>query len=111
MTLPDDDRRNLNHPTVVWRKWTAATRVKKPKPRSAGVSATEHGRARATIDQLQGRVNELNEELASAQAGWVDIVKTTDPVEFGSVLVEKSARRSSPQDRQHDPRQTREPLT
>jgi hypothetical protein len=55
-TLPDYERRNLNNPIVVWRKWTAATRVKKPKPRLAGVSATEHAGARATIKQLQARV-------------------------------------------------------
>jgi len=41
---------------MVWRKWTAATRVKKPKPRIAGVSATEHAGARATIEKLQARV-------------------------------------------------------
>ena len=35
------------------RKWTAATRVQKPKPRTAGVSASEHNRARATVEQLQ----------------------------------------------------------
>ena len=32
------------------RKWTAATRVKKPKPLTAGVSATEHG-ARSSHDR------------------------------------------------------------
>src|SRR6516164_1042578 len=64
-TLTDYERRNLNNPVIVWRKWTAATRVKKPKPRSAGVSATEHGRARATIEQLQAQVEELQEELDS----------------------------------------------
>jgi hypothetical protein len=30
---------------MVWRKWTAATRVKKSKPRTAGVSASQHARA------------------------------------------------------------------
>src|SRR5262245_62077671 len=30
-TLPEYNRRNLNNPTVAYRKWTAATRVKKPK--------------------------------------------------------------------------------
>src|SRR5215472_12506946 len=53
-TLPDYDRRSLNHPIVSGA--TAATRVKKPKPRIAGVSATEHAGTRATIEQLQGRV-------------------------------------------------------
>ena len=51
-TLTDYERRNLNNPTIAWRKWTAATRVAKPKPRTAGISLSEHGRARATIDQL-----------------------------------------------------------
>jgi hypothetical protein len=65
-TLTDYERRNLNNPVVVWRKWTAATRAKKPRPRSAGVSATDHGRAQATIEQLQARVDELKEELTAA---------------------------------------------
>jgi hypothetical protein len=64
-TLTDYERRNLNNPTMVWRKWTNATKVKKPKPRTAGVSATEHGRARDTIEQLQARVGELQEEADS----------------------------------------------
>jgi hypothetical protein len=63
----DYERRNLNNPTIAWRKWTAATRVKKPKPRSAGVSATEHGRAQGTIDQQQARIEELEQEVASAR--------------------------------------------
>jgi len=29
--------------------------LKKPKPRNAGVSATEHGRARAVIEELTAR--------------------------------------------------------
>jgi hypothetical protein len=66
-TLTDYERRNLNNPIIVWRKWTAATRVKKPKPRTAGVAATEHGRAQATVEQLQARVTELEEELEAAQ--------------------------------------------
>jgi hypothetical protein len=66
-TLPDKERMGLNNPTVVWRKWTAATRVRKPKSRTAAVSATEHGRARATIAELQARNNELQEELSTAR--------------------------------------------
>jgi len=54
-TLTDYERRSLNHPVIVWRKWTAATRVKKPKQRTASVSASEHGRAQAMIEQLQAR--------------------------------------------------------
>src|SRR5262249_6318984 len=61
------ERRSLNHPVIVWRKWTAATRVKKPKQRTAGVSASEHGRTQAIIGQLQARVAELEEELAAAR--------------------------------------------
>ena len=54
-------------PIIVWRKWTAATRVKKSKQRTASVSASEHGRAQAMIGQLQARVAEVEEELAAAR--------------------------------------------
>jgi hypothetical protein len=64
-TLPDYERRSLNNPIIVWRKWTAATRVKKPKQRTAGVSASEHGRAQAMIEQLQARIGEVEEENSS----------------------------------------------
>src|SRR5262245_30822356 len=66
-TLTDYERRNLNNPVIVWRKWTAATRVKKPKPRAA-VPATELGRARVIIEQQQARITELEEELTNARA-------------------------------------------
>jgi predicted RNase H-like nuclease (RuvC/YqgF family) len=39
-----------------------------PYYRRAGVSATEHGRARSTIEQLQARIEELEEELTEAKA-------------------------------------------
>ena len=48
---------------------TAATRVKKPRPRTAGVSATEHGRAQAMVEQLQAHVTELEEELEATREG------------------------------------------
>jgi hypothetical protein len=35
-SLTAAERHNLNNPTIAWRKWTAATRVTKPKPRTAG---------------------------------------------------------------------------
>jgi hypothetical protein len=63
--LTDYERRSLNNPIIVWRKWTAATRVKKPKQRTAGVSASEHGRAQAMIEQLQARISEVEEENSS----------------------------------------------
>lgn len=66
-TLTDYERRNLNNPVIAWRKWTAATRVKKPKSRTEGVSASELGRARATTEQLQARVEELEQELEAAR--------------------------------------------
>jgi hypothetical protein len=55
MTLPDYERRRLNNPVVVWRKWTAATRIKKPKPRKT-----------PTVEELQARNRELEEELEAA---------------------------------------------
>jgi hypothetical protein len=42
----------------------SATRVKKPKPRTAGVAATEHGRAQASIEQLQARVTDYSWRIA-----------------------------------------------
>jgi hypothetical protein len=66
-TLTDYERRNLNNPITVWRRWTADTRVKKPKKRTANVSGAEYGRARDTVEQLQARVAELEEELAEAR--------------------------------------------
>jgi hypothetical protein len=60
-TLTDYERRNLNNPTMAWRKWTAATRVRKPKPRPVAPIGPATG-------QLQARVEELEEELAAARA-------------------------------------------
>src|SRR5262245_47025658 len=78
--LPDYERRTLNHPVIVWRKWTAATRVKKPRQRTASVSASEHGRAQAIIEQLQARNAELKEELASRNAESVEREESSTPV-------------------------------
>jgi hypothetical protein len=62
-TLSDYDRRNMNHPTIAWRKWMAATRVKnKPKPLAAA-----NAENRRAAEQLQARVAELEEELAAAR--------------------------------------------
>ena len=71
--LPASERRNLNNPTIAWRKWTADTKVKKPKPRSAGVSATEQGRARAVIEELQARTEELEQERDQLSDGVEDM--------------------------------------
>lgn len=56
-TLTDHERRNLNNPVMVWRKWTAATKVKK-KPKKGGPGARE----RAMIEEQQARIQELEEE-------------------------------------------------
>jgi hypothetical protein len=61
-TLTDHERRNLNNPLLVWRKWTAAMRVKNPRQRTAGASASEMGRARATVEEQAARIKELEEE-------------------------------------------------
>jgi hypothetical protein len=80
--LTDHERRNINNPVIVWRKWTAATRVKKPKQRTASVSASEHGRAQAMIEQLQARNAELEEELASAEKEESSAPAKDEPVQF-----------------------------
>jgi hypothetical protein len=63
-TLPEHERRNLNNPTGVWRKWQANTRQKSNKPRK-NISAAEYRRAQDKIQQLQARIEELEEELAA----------------------------------------------
>src|SRR5215510_15511823 len=49
-TLPTNQRRDLNNPTLVYRKWQSDTKVKKPKPKSQG-----DARARAVVAQQQER--------------------------------------------------------
>src|SRR5262245_47826046 len=49
----DYERRTLNHPTLVWRKWTAVTRVKKTK--KLKVPAPNHD-----IEQLRARITEVS---------------------------------------------------
>src|SRR5262249_34932258 len=78
--VPDYERRTLHHPVNVWRQWTAATRVKKPRQRTASVSASEHGRAQAIIEQLQARNAELEEELASRNAEPGEKEESSTPV-------------------------------
>jgi hypothetical protein len=88
--LKPHERLQLNNPTLVWRKWTADTRVKKPKPRTAAVSAKEHGRAQAMIDELQARNAELEEEIAQIRT-TSGTGNPTDPVEtFVTALKELS---------------------
>jgi|SRR5215813_10608805 len=66
-TLTDYERRSLNHPVIVWRKWTAATRVKKRKPRTGAVSAAEHGRALARIEELEQELAAAHERIAELE--------------------------------------------
>jgi hypothetical protein len=75
-TLTDYDRRNLNNPTIVWRKWTAATRVTKPKAtrgshsnalRDSELSADKR-RLQTELLSARERLTEVEEELAAAKA-------------------------------------------
>src|SRR5215468_4852115 len=52
--LPNYEQRRLNNPIVVWRKWTAETRVKRKPKRSKNASASA-----GEVEQLQARVEEL----------------------------------------------------
>jgi len=74
-TLTDHERRTLNNPTLVWRKWNAMTKEKKRRPRTASFSAAEMGRARATVEQQQERIAELEEELTDAKARITELEK------------------------------------
>jgi len=62
-TLPTNQRRDLNNPTLVWRKWQADTKVKKPKPKGQG-----DARARAMVAEQQERIQELEEERLNPDA-------------------------------------------
>lgn len=74
-TLPANQRRDLNNPTLVYRKWQSDTKVKNPRSRSAGTSASEMGRARAAIEQLQARNAELEEEQLSPEDSPADVAE------------------------------------
>jgi len=52
-TLTDYERRNLNNPTLVYRKWSAANRVRARRPRNGAVSITQHNRAQERIRELE----------------------------------------------------------
>jgi hypothetical protein len=60
-SLTPHQRRNLNNPTVVWRKWKALGRARQSKS-PAGA------RLRRANEQLQARVRELEEELEATRS-------------------------------------------
>jgi hypothetical protein len=60
-TLPNQERMRLNNPTIFWRKWTAATRVPRPKKKANGKDEQK------SVEQLQARLQELQEELDSSR--------------------------------------------
>jgi hypothetical protein len=67
-TLDDHTRRNLNNPVSVWRKWTAATRVRPKKSRTAPGARERHAN-----EGLQARVDELEQELEAAELNREEI--------------------------------------
>lgn len=93
--LTDYERRNLNNPTLLWRKWTADTKVKKPKSRAGAVSGAEHGRAQKIIEELQGRNQELEEERLNPDdppdvvADRIAAVYPDTALEIGVLLVNR----------------------
>jgi hypothetical protein len=66
--LTDSERRSLNNPTSVWRKWNADTKVKKKKSSNANVSGAEHRRAKDIIEEQAARIEEQAQELINARA-------------------------------------------
>jgi hypothetical protein len=60
-TLTEQERRNLNNPTLVWRKWKALERPRQSR------SSPDGARLRRTNEQLQARVEELEQELEQAR--------------------------------------------
>jgi hypothetical protein len=92
------------NPVLVWRKWTAATRVKKPKSRTAGFSASEMGRARETVQQQDERIRELEEELAEVREQSAPAKTLDDWCDFFSLGINKACTGQSETDRRelHD---------
>jgi hypothetical protein len=66
--LSDKERRDLNHPTTVWRKWKGSTKEKAPKKRGQG-----DARARAMVEEQQARIEELEEERLSPDASPTEV--------------------------------------
>src|SRR5262249_34786665 len=75
--LDDYERRNLNNPTIVWRKWTAATRVKKPRHPTVAYPEIRQ----SVVTQLQERVAELEQE-AEGLRGEIDELAKGDVCAF-----------------------------
>jgi hypothetical protein len=63
--------------------------VKNPRPRTAGVSATEHGRAQGMVQQLQARTEELEQKLVSTR-------QSLDEVSLNDLLRATAAKADEP---------------
>jgi hypothetical protein len=93
--LPSNIRFSLNNPTMFWRKWNAATKVKKPKSRTAGSSASEMTRAKNLISEKDERIDEVEDELTSANErikqleGIIDRLKSELIKHIGEAEVER----------------------
>src|SRR4029077_3568183 len=66
--LPTNVRRSLNNPTTVWRRWKKDTKVEKPKKRGQG-----DARARATVEEQQARIEELEEARPKPDASPAEV--------------------------------------
>jgi hypothetical protein len=75
-TLTDRERRNLNSPSLVWRKWSAANQVRRPRRQR---NAT---RAFVEREQFMARIDELTQELETvrSQDQPMDIDQLVDAV-------------------------------
>jgi hypothetical protein len=60
-SLNEQERHNLNNPTLVWRKWKALEQPRRSR------SSPDGARLRRTNEQLQARVEELEQELVDAR--------------------------------------------
>jgi hypothetical protein len=88
-TLTHRERDNLNNPTVVWRKWTAATRIRRPRSRTQQVTAQVYQRAKARIEELEQELTHANQELTHAKA-------RIEELEGGKATTEEEQPTSSP---------------
>jgi hypothetical protein len=87
-TLTVPERRRLNNPDVVYRKWQAATKVTTPKKRSS-----EIGRATAELTMANERISELEQEVSARAEPLTERIAALTDAEWIALRDAEDARR------------------
>jgi hypothetical protein len=76
-TLSLTERRKLNHPSTVWRKWQAATKIPEPRATPAGVDA------RPSLAALEDEIAQARAHIADLEASRGDAALTLEDHLYG----------------------------